>query len=105
MKIKLKNSKKVTLEDLLRRRKLSFSEFVLEHSITSHEELQSLCKKLDVQFPSEDFLNKNLFKSETKPEDGVVVVEVESLQEESTSNSNVSDSLEEKKKKKKRKEE
>lgn len=74
--IKLKNMPRLTLADVLRRRKSNLVNFVKESGVQSYEGLVILCNRLGMLPPTE-----KIYKSEVNPplvssqQDGIVVME------------------------------
>lgn len=78
MKIQLKNLPQLTLNGLLKRRKMSLKNFMNEFGISSYEGLNLHCKSLGVQAPSMDdfkLVYPDVSTFVNSPSEGVVVVE------------------------------
>jgi hypothetical protein len=77
VKVNIKNQDKLKLEDLLRRRKTSFEEFVKSHAIYSYSSLLEICKRIGVTPPVEDNV-KDFFVEQiaSDEQEGIVVVEI-----------------------------
>lgn len=89
MKFLLKNTPKLKLGDLLRRRKSNLKQFLHEFGITTYEGLVSRCVRMGVNPPHEDEFKKTLQVSESpilvnNPQEGVVVLEPPPIIKENT---------------------
>lgn len=62
MNLKLKNLKQVSLEYLLKRRKVSLEEWVVSLGVKSYKDVITYCNRLGVEPPTENKVN-NLLKN------------------------------------------
>lgn len=81
MKTKLKNQEKLSLQDLLARRKTTFESFVKEKCIVTFEDLAKECKRLDLREPGDAFKQQFQIVSEidnsvSNPKEGIIVIDV-----------------------------
>ena len=81
MKTKLKNQEKLSLQELLLRRKTTFESFVKEKCIVTFEDLVKECKRLDLKKPDNTFREKFQIVSEidnsiSNPKEGIIVIDV-----------------------------
>jgi hypothetical protein len=81
MKTKLKNQEKLSLQDLLARRKTTFESFVKEKNIVSFDDLVKECKRLNIKEPEDTFKQKFEFVSEidrsvSNPKEGIIVFDL-----------------------------
>lgn len=81
MKTKLKNQEKLSLQDLLARRKTTFESFVKEKCIVTFEDLAKECKRLDLREPDSTFKQKFQVVSEidnsvSNPKEGIIVIDI-----------------------------
>jgi hypothetical protein len=77
--ITLKNSPKLRLFDLLRRRKMTLVQFMSEFGITTFDGLKNRCNRMGVDPPTHDEFNSlvtpTIEKIVNNPQEGVVVLE------------------------------
>lgn len=75
MKFHLKNKPQLTLMKLLKRRKMSLKQFILEQGITTYELLTNRCHTLGVLEPNKHEFDKIQPKVVTNQNEGIVVIE------------------------------
>lgn len=75
MKLKVKNKPTMTLLQMLRRRKLTLGQYVLEQGITTYDALVSQCQRLGVTEPTKQEFGKANLPLVSNPEEGVVVID------------------------------
>jgi hypothetical protein len=81
MKIKMKNQEKLSLQDLLSRRRTSFESFVSEKCIQSFSDLVKECKRLNLKTPDDAFKQKfetvlAIDSSVSNPQEGIIVCDL-----------------------------
>lgn len=76
MRITIKNTPRLRLADLLKRRKMTLKQFMSEFGITTHEGLVIRCDRMGVAAPSElEFKQAAPEVPVNNPPEGVIVVE------------------------------
>lgn len=75
MKVFIKNSRTLTLAKLLKRRRMSLTQFLQEQGITTYESLVARCKSLGVTPPTKGEYASTGPEVVSNPSEGVVVVE------------------------------
>lgn len=73
--VKLKNLPGLHLNDLLRRKKTSLSQFMNDFGISTYEGLKARCERLGVVVPSLEQFEEVMPKHVNSPTEGVVVLE------------------------------
>lgn len=90
MRLHQRSLSKVSLSDILRRRRKTLKQFLLDTGIVTYETLSTRCSSMGVLPPSEEEFNDAAGKSSngefiaSSPTEGVVVLEPPQLVEEST---------------------
>lgn len=75
MHVRIKNLPKLSLSDLLRRRKMTLHQFINESGIVAYGALLERCSAMGVQAPSEEDYHKVVPVQVSSQQDGVVVIE------------------------------
>ena len=83
-RIKLRNTPRLRLTDLLRRRKLTLAKFVNELGITTYEALSIRCDRMGVAVPTLEEFNALGIVVVSSPTEGVVVLDPPPVVEEQT---------------------
>lgn len=71
----MKNAPKITLVDLLRKRKLTLKNFLLSHGLHAYQALLDTCNSMGVKPPLESEFNEAFPQKVTSQQDGIVVIE------------------------------
>ena len=74
-RIRLRNTSRLRLTDMLRKRKMTLKMFVDELGITTHESLIARCNRMGVEAPSVEEFSKLGIAIVTNPTEGVIVLE------------------------------
>lgn len=74
MRITLKNKAKLTLSKLLKRRKMSLKQFILEQGISTYDLLKERCKHLGIIEPSKEEYLKVIPEQITDQSEGIIVL-------------------------------
>lgn len=82
--VKLKNLPGLHLNDLLRRKKTSLSQFINDFGISTYEGLKARCERIGVISPSIEQFEEVMPKHVNSPTEGVVVVDPPSAVHEHT---------------------
>lgn len=77
MRIILKNTPRLQLADLLKRRKMTLLQFVTEHAITTYEGLCARCEWMGVSPPTDEQYKVGVPSQAivNNPQEGIIVVE------------------------------
>lgn len=75
MQVKVKNLPKLTLHNLLRRRKMTLQQFLAESGIHAYAALVNKCSEIGVQPPTEQEYLAVVPTQVSSPQDGIVVLE------------------------------
>lgn len=73
--IKLRNTSKLRLTDLLRKRRLDLKKYVEELGIVTYESLVSRCDRMGLAAPTREEFNKLGVQVASSPSEGIVILE------------------------------
>jgi hypothetical protein len=95
MKYHIKNVSCLTLNKLLKRRRMTLQKFLDEQNITCFESLRAKCINIGVEWPTEETFNKLKTPIVTNQNEGIIVIDPLIIVQESSGKEEQEETIEE----------